>query len=514
MIATLGRRIAAAARAPNPVMLKELRQFVRSRALIGLLLLLLLALVSAIGFYALAEGVNQALGGGPKGDGANLFAILLGILFYGCLLVVPIWCAARFAAERSPTGLDLLHTTALTPGAIVRGKLYAGAVYALFIYGVAAPFLALTYLLRGIDLPTILFYTLASYFVVVLATQGAIFFGALPMSKVFRILVGVIIGLQTLFALPGILIGVLTEGDLGAADAKTWRGLLVALPFGLAAMALLQAAAAALIMPPAANRARPVRTTLAVIWALSGAAALLRGAIASDSDSLAAWLIFSAVAVIGMLLLAVGERTTPGPRIRESLPRHRLRRLLALPFTSGEIGGLLWALAVAALTPIVGLAGTAIVSNGPPRLDQQYLEFLGTLGIMALYVVGYALTVSFIHSRFSKFRWPRRLNGLLAVGLITIVGAVLSILGAVREDATGVPMAQPMNIFVSGQTRFRTQYFAVAGIFAALAVALNLPRLVRQWKAYRSDAPADSASVAPPAPPPLPPARNSGGAPG
>ena len=73
---------------------------------------------------------------------------------------VPLYAGVRLSLERNDANIDLLFVTTITPGAIVRGKYFAAMALTLLIFSACMPFMMFTYLLRGIDLPTI-FYLLA-----------------------------------------------------------------------------------------------------------------------------------------------------------------------------------------------------------------------------------------------------------------------------------------------------------------------------------------------------------------
>ena len=82
---------------------------------------------------------------------------LLGILMFTCMIFVPLYSGGRMSLERSNADMDLLYVTTLSPGAIVRGKYLTATALTLLIFSASMPFMILTYLLRGIDLPSIFF---------------------------------------------------------------------------------------------------------------------------------------------------------------------------------------------------------------------------------------------------------------------------------------------------------------------------------------------------------------------
>ena len=89
--------------------------------------------------------------------GRNVFMFLLGILLITCIGFVPLYSGIRLSLERNDANIDLFFVTTITPGAIVRGKYLTAMALTLLIFSACMPFMILTYLLRGIDLPTIFF---------------------------------------------------------------------------------------------------------------------------------------------------------------------------------------------------------------------------------------------------------------------------------------------------------------------------------------------------------------------
>src|SRR5881394_64186 len=123
----------------NPVLLKELRQAVRSHALNGMLMLLLILLfLSALSVFAthgFSATANQQLG-------RWTFQVLLIVLTAISLLFVPLYTGVRLASERLESEVDLMFSTPLPTTRIVRGKLFCGAYLAAMFFSVCAPFMA------------------------------------------------------------------------------------------------------------------------------------------------------------------------------------------------------------------------------------------------------------------------------------------------------------------------------------------------------------------------------------
>ena len=178
---------AAAGDQVNPIVVKEFRQAVQSRLVIAVLILsLLINLVVVGGYVMFSPDADTSMQGGQ-----TVFMALLTILHLTCLIFVPLYAGVRLSLERGDANIDLLFVTTITPGAIIRGKYLAAMALTLLIYCACLPFLTLTYLLRGIDLPTIFFLMACSFTICAVANAAGIFAGCIPASWFMRGLVGV-----------------------------------------------------------------------------------------------------------------------------------------------------------------------------------------------------------------------------------------------------------------------------------------------------------------------------------
>src|SRR5688500_10186276 len=104
----------------------------------------------------------------------------------------------RMAAERADSNVDLLFITTIRPRTIVFGKVFAVTVLTILLFSAALPFLVFSYVLRGVDFVSILL--LVGFAAVLVISQSilALFIGALPTSRPFKILLAVMFLLGTI----------------------------------------------------------------------------------------------------------------------------------------------------------------------------------------------------------------------------------------------------------------------------------------------------------------------------
>ena len=176
----------------NPIVVKELRQAVKSRIVMAALMLFLLIQLAILLFSLSFDDRHRGLEDASLHAGRQIFQVLQGILLGTCMLLVPAYAGIRLAAEHSDTNVDLLFISTLRPFGIIAGKLQASIVLILLIFSACALFMTFTYLLRGIDIPSIILVLALDFLVVLVGTQGAIFLGAVPANMGLKLLLGLV----------------------------------------------------------------------------------------------------------------------------------------------------------------------------------------------------------------------------------------------------------------------------------------------------------------------------------
>lgn len=108
---------------------------------------------------------------------------MMAILCLLGLVILPVTAAFRFNDERKGGEFNLLIVTGITPKRIVTGKMQASFIQMFIIVSVAAPFLVVCYLLRGVSIITILLSILGLLLISLAFMQSALFLGALKIPK-------------------------------------------------------------------------------------------------------------------------------------------------------------------------------------------------------------------------------------------------------------------------------------------------------------------------------------------
>jgi len=163
----------------NPIIVKEIRQGLRTRAFwIFFSLMLFACLVVSLVAAATTEAYSN--------DGKAYFIAYDVCLALVLFFVIPYSAYRSMAREREEETWVLLTLTGLGPKAILRGKMGSfmlqGGLYA----SAAAPFLLFSYYLNGVDLPTIVLGVAAAITWQLFLTSVCVSMATLAESKMVR----------------------------------------------------------------------------------------------------------------------------------------------------------------------------------------------------------------------------------------------------------------------------------------------------------------------------------------
>ena len=486
----------------NPIVVKELRQAVRSRFVSGILMLLLLIQLAVVSVAVMFSSADTA----TFSEGRQINAIIYGVMLFSCILFVPMYAGVRLAWERSETQMDLMYTTTISPGAIVRGKLFGAAVVTALIFGACMPFMTFTYLLRGVDLPTVFFLLAIGFVEVMAAVQFAIFIACVPTSRLFKVLLG-LVALVCLWVWAGMCAAGLPQMLFGSSmiygGLDWWSITLTLLGFTLLGIGLMYVLSVALISPPSIDRMRSVRFYLMALWLVSGLIAALWAWSESSWTPWEFWANAWAFSLAMLFPISLSERETWGPRIRRNLPRSLLGRAVAMLFTTGSVGSFFWVALMCLLTWAAYTVVTAAfqahgVCHGPVSLDVSPI----VIGI-TLYGMAYGLTAVLLRklAGLVKLNIPVGYTWLIAYLMITL-GSLAPYLicfffyynegpAVVFQDRPWIVTAPIMLV----QREYRTVRLIVAAFWAIGAFVAVAPWLLRQVAAFRREEPVAAAAA-------------------
>lgn len=249
----------------NPMLVRRVRQELRNKAFIGAyLLMLLVAVVAATIFASTATG---------RDGGRGMFAVIASA--WSALMCIQALATSRaIAGDRGAAAWDLIELTGMHPLRLVGGVVQSSLLLGLFGAAGLAPFLVMSYLLRGLDLPTVLFALVTLPMLGALLGAIAAAAACVGSNRQARQGLGLLLALGLLVAW-GMLIGLWANSEhtvselmaevlRGTAEAIIILGLLV--NGWLAAMAVALALGATLLTHRALDRSSLLRLVWCLVW--------------------------------------------------------------------------------------------------------------------------------------------------------------------------------------------------------------------------------------------------------
>ena len=468
----------------NPIVVKELRQAVQGKFLIVVVICFLCIQLLTMGIFLITdESISESFDAGLK-----IFRVLLWNLLTTCVLFVPAYTGFRLISERADANVDLLFITTLRPRSIIWGKFLAAIILTVLLYSACMPFMTFTYLLRGIDLPSIFILLALDFVVVAVSIQCAILIGCIPANRDLKVVLGVVwlviifVGLNiiTLFSMFLLDFGIGSQLD----SWKFWRGALGVLAGGGAFIGLLALLSIALISPLSTNRALPVRIFVTATWLLTGIGAAIWSIGVNDFVPIWVWGVVHILLHSIGLFIAVSERESLGQRVRQTIPRRWLLRPLAFLFYSGAGGGVAWSSLTIALT-LLSMVGWLITF--PHMETGNEMVLIGVLAVLGLYTFSYVLAASLIRRRFLSDRVTGAYTWMIALVLLGITTAIIPLIlfffyGEWEENWL---VASPLGSFLFTESEVVPFSLIIASFCAVFIGALSLPWFVRQFNDFR-----------------------------
>jgi ABC-type transport system involved in multi-copper enzyme maturation permease subunit len=412
----------------NPILVKETRQALKSRQFSATFMLLLAAsLLVSFGGIALAGPDLDYRAAGP-----SFFVGYFAVLAFAIFAVVPFGAYRSLAGEQEERTFELLAITALRPGQIVAGKLLTAMIQMLIFYSALAPFMAFTYLLKGIDLASIamvLFYALAGS---VGLAMIALFLATFSSRKSWQVMLSVVLiaGLLvvTIVSIPAAFM--LTTESVGATLAQPdfWIAMGILATMYVTYFALLFQLSVAQLTFEADNRSSRVRFVLVlqflafVVW--SGYAWVVHSS--GEPEILVGLLVFAALHWGVAAAFLVSEPAGLSQRVARSVPRGAAARALTALVFPGPGTGLAFLLvhllALVALTALADFTAPWLVLNAGPRLGSKPLTLFAA--VLAAYLFFYAGLGAVVVRAIRRFR-PLPAIGGAAITVILAMACIL-----------------------------------------------------------------------------------------
>ncbi|MEO1497186.1 MAG: hypothetical protein AAFV43_08560 [Planctomycetota bacterium] len=478
----------------NPILIREARQALKSRQFtLWFVLLLVACWITTIGGVALV---------GPSiyyiSAGGILLRAYYAVLLLPLTVIIPFSAYRSLAAEQEENTRDLLEVSTLSHWQIVNGKLGSAAMQMAMYLAALAPCIAFTYLLRGVDLVTIVLLLVYAVLACLGLSAVGLLLAASQRQKRGQNFLSVLFAGALFFtysSLFGVAMGVMSldPTDRGA-EWFFWVHAGAASVY-FTSVAVIYVAAAGLCTFASANRSTPLR--VAIVAQQAVAVAWIAGLLAIDErvDRGTMYVAFATVAVywFGVGAVLTGEPAQLSQRVRRKLPDSLLGRSLLSWFYPGPGSG--YVFAVANLTLLLGLYAYAVIERSSGGgLPTNAALLAGVLTYV--YVVGFLGAGRLLISVLRRFATLTLLGAFLVQFLLVLACSaipplVLALGGRARlANSTLVQVfspAQSLSTLVDGDFTGSqlTLICTVALALAGCSLLINLSLAGREAGARR-----------------------------
>ena len=354
------------------------------------------------------------------------------------------------------------------------------------------PFLTFTYLLRGIDLPSIFFALGIAFLGTTILIMLAIFVGSVPGGLLLRILMGgglLFVGAWSLFAVVGAGISVVQLGMASMFTGREAWGVFGTVSLlGLSVWGLFYLLAVAAISSRSSNRIFPIRVFATVCWLIFGVIAGIWAWVDKSDGPVETWAIFSVFLLSVVMGFALAERESWSPRVRRHIPRRNPARFLAWLLFTGSAGGVIWCFALGTATL---LASYAMMLDTPRPMGRGGTrdDLLVLIGVL-LFASCYSMTGLFVRRMIAPKSTPL-VGTTIGLALLGVAGSLPLLLTYLIRGPNWQFESLPVAIVIANpfvlQRKGPDQVVVLAFllVWALLGLLVNIPWFRQQWQAFR-----------------------------
>ncbi|WP_166823245.1 hypothetical protein [Thalassoroseus pseudoceratinae] len=389
----------------NPILIKEVRQSLKSRQFVVTFFLLVAGawLTAVFGLLMWGERIEY------EAAGRDFFFYFYIALAIATLVVVPFNAYLSLKSERDFLTFEVLSVTTLLPGQIVNGKLLAAVVQLFIYYSAITPFIAFASTMQGFDAALAAYLLVLSFLVSLCLCCISVTASTLTTnrSQQAALAVGLLMGVvAAMWAMIAYASAATYFRPLPFTEGEFWLVNGLSLVVAISYFILLRQIAIAQLTFETDNRSTAIRLTMTaqfwLFWIVSFVVFALVDLGRIDSDIFYGYAIVSCIhwGIFGLVMTA--EPDALSRRIRRHIGGSTLWRLIKTPFMPGGARGYLLLLlnvtmifvfylfGVAAFDGVRG--GTGIAPDFVDRLTLLVSQFGRELrGVVAicLYLVMY-----------------------------------------------------------------------------------------------------------------------------
>ncbi|MCR9248251.1 MAG: hypothetical protein NXI31_24750 [bacterium] len=355
----------------NPIVVREVQQALKGKVFVlsviaACIVVVTIALVVASDFD-------------PGSSGRNAFDAGLATLVPLLIFVVPMQAYQSMRHELKAGMVEQLLLSELRPRRIITGKLSAAMVQFVLYVSVLSPLLATSYLLRGVDMPTIGVSLLLALLFCVAATAFAVSSAAQGMNPSMQGVANLAVAVALALACMG-LIGYVGSGEyardigwlLGSAElGMVLSGLALA---GAASCTMSGLTAASFLAHAYENKSSGFRAFLLAFIVVTTLWVAFFVPVGGRDQVFVVATIAMMLGTAAFGVFMVTEQGALSPRVRAHVSRQPILALLSAPFLPGRHRGLLCYLVAVGL--LAGLAWLTWPATGFAREPRGFAELL------------------------------------------------------------------------------------------------------------------------------------------
>ena len=470
----------------SPTLVRDIRQLVRNRFIAVMLNLYVLIMTLGTLMTITMQSARTQL----EGTGNGLYAFDLIFFFIFTFIVVNLYTAVIMSQERITN--DLMFTTTIPPSGFVFGKLSSALVLTGMLFCVTLPFITIAYMLRGIDLSTILQTCVLVWLMLLISLSMTIL--VFSRVKTYVQMIGLLIFYAILCYMGvGGFIFILVEnmgwggGRLFGGSSDWWQLLLLGVLVILTTFVILSGAISR-VAATNTNRIMPFRVTYTVFMLLTLGASFLISMYfgyggSTLLDTLPVFMVFvHYFFFLFLIVVSTCGRDTWGMRIKRTIPKNLILRCLLFPFYSGAINGIAWLIGIACVLVGSLFGAAATVKSGaitdPDRVREVILY--GSTGAIMTYA--FCTLAMMVRIKLLKRHLGAENTWLLALAFF---GGFYATYFTIRILLTDDRVHY--GFYLEADTIERT--LLIAGLWATLATILFVPWAIRQLPKFAPEQP-------------------------
>ncbi len=485
----------------NPILVKELRQSLKSRQFVVTFMLLVTAawFVSVFGLLIFPNEVQY----GPAGRFFFLgFYVALAV---ATLLIVPFTSYKSLTAERDFNTYEILSVTTITPRQIVHGRLASSLVQCLIYYSAITPFIAFSSTMQGFDSLRAAYILVVTLLISMMLSLASLVVSTLSKQRATQglfsiILVGQLIGAA--FAAFSLAMMMIFQTGVSITDTIFWQFNAVGLLIYITYFILFQQIAIANLTFESDNHSTGIRVTAMaqfwMLWLVAFGYCYYEGVKVHPM-----WfLVFAIISMVHWAIFGLAftaEMDSLSRRIRRNFPQSKARRLVMIPFLPGGARGYvfflfhviaIWLLYAIGMTNFARGGWYGGLLNGMASAwDSQDRQFMMVTAICLQLVIYGGVNTALA-------RWGQAISEVVRPAHARVVTFLMLMAAVVGPQILYVtelidrPVARysylqvldPVNtaIFLGNRPDSRAGLIiALLLVFAIIAVLVNLPAMIQ-----------------------------------